>query len=296
MDTGKAKYLSLQTFSGKIKKIQRSEFTELFERGEYYPPEGATIFSCDGSSTFFVYGGARNSKPGHWTMADRLFQVDTLPVLHQDETVTNSASEVVGFKMYNHSQSRSSQFLKLYGASGVTDACGDNFLSGFTVNGKNLDCPDENSFISNEIQLLEIVSDTTFRSVIIRSGENNIAIENLKSPEVFQDVDIPIPSYGSSMIWLPELDVGSKKVALKLFLVIGIKLMLNFCSHLNLCGKRNPPVKFTFFITTLSIGLSVGRRFMFLVSSPEPSTALPKLASLSTFLEASTFRLKRDIV
>ena len=216
MDTGDARYLSLQTFSGKIKKIQKSEFTELFERGEYYPPEGAMIFSSDDSSTFFVYGGARNSKPGHWSMSDRLFQIDTKPVLPQDKTKENSASEVVGFKMYNHSQSRSSQFLKLFGASGVTDACGEDFLAGFTINGKNLDCPDENSFITNEIQILEVASETTFRSVIIRSGENNIVIDNLKAPEVFQDGDIPIPSYGSSMIRIPELDIDSKKVALKL--------------------------------------------------------------------------------
>ena len=198
LDSESSRYLSLQTFSGKIKKIQKSEFTELYERGEYYPPEGAMIFSTEHSSTFFVYGGARNSKPGHWTMADRLFEVETKRVPIQNETRDNSASEVVGFKMYNHSQSKTSQFLKLYGACGVTETCSENSLVGFTVNGKNLDCPSETSLITNEIQILEVVSDTTFRSVIIRSGENDIAINNLKSPEVFQTGDIPIPSYSSS--------------------------------------------------------------------------------------------------
>ena len=34
LDSESSRYLSLQTFSGKIKKIQKSEFTELYMRGE----------------------------------------------------------------------------------------------------------------------------------------------------------------------------------------------------------------------------------------------------------------------
>ena len=66
--------------------IQRSEFTELYERGEYYRPEGAMIFSTEYSSTFFVYGGSRNNKPGHWILADRLFEVETKQVTIQNKT------------------------------------------------------------------------------------------------------------------------------------------------------------------------------------------------------------------
>ena len=67
LDQRDVKYLSLQTFSsGKIKKISKKEFTEMFSKGEYYPPEGATIFCEPNSPTFYVYGGARASKPGHW--------------------------------------------------------------------------------------------------------------------------------------------------------------------------------------------------------------------------------------
>ena len=78
----------------------------LFREVSYYRPEGAMNFSTDYSSTFFfVYGGSRNSKPGHWILADRLFEVETKQVPIQNETRNNSASEVVGFKMYNLSQS-----------------------------------------------------------------------------------------------------------------------------------------------------------------------------------------------
>ena len=91
------------------------------------------IFSTEYSSTFFVYGGSRNSKPGHWILADRLFEVETKQVPIQNETRNNSASEVVGFKMYNLSQSKTSQFLKLVGACGVTETCGENSLVGCTV-------------------------------------------------------------------------------------------------------------------------------------------------------------------
>ena len=62
----------------------------------------------------------------------------------------------------------------------------------------------------------ELASETTFRSVIIRSGLNDVAITNLKKAETFQTGDIPIPSYGSSLIRIPEMDDDSRRVAIKI--------------------------------------------------------------------------------
>ena len=115
----------------------------MFDNGEYYPAEGSTLFSLENSSTFYIYGGARAKKPGHWGLANHLFQVQTSPVLPAD----NNAHEIVSFKMYNHSSSKTSQFTKLFAASGLTEACTENTLLGFTINGKDLDCPSETIYV-----------------------------------------------------------------------------------------------------------------------------------------------------
>ena len=122
----------------------------MFNKGEYYPPEGCTKFSAENCSTFYIYGGARASKPGHWGLSNNLFQIKTAPIL----TPNNSAHEITSFKMYNHSVSRTSQFTKLFGASSITETCDENMMVGFTINGKDLDCPNESHFISNEIRML----------------------------------------------------------------------------------------------------------------------------------------------
>ena len=109
------RYLSLKTISGKIRKIQSKEFTDQFSKGEYYPPEGCTKFSLENSSTFYIYGGARASKPGHWGLSNNLFQIQTSPILTQN----NTAHEITSFKMFNQSVSKTSQFTKLFGASSI---------------------------------------------------------------------------------------------------------------------------------------------------------------------------------
>ena len=211
LGTNGSQFITLKTFSGKIRKIQKREFLEKFQQGEYYPPEGCTVFSDPDSSTFYVYGGARASKPGHWGMADVLFQITTEKMAGQ-----NNARDIVSFKMFNQSESKTSQFLKLFGASGLSELCSEKYFKGFVVNGKNLDCPNESKFISNEIQIVEIVSNTTFRSTIVRSGKDTITIDKLKSVEVVQSGDIPVPSYGSCLVRVPSLDSGGDKCGVKI--------------------------------------------------------------------------------
>ena len=143
-----SQFLELQSLSGKVKKIQKKEFLEKFSRGEFYPPEGCTVFSMENSSTFYVYGGARAAKPGHWSLSSYLFQIQTEKVGESD----NSAYQVSSFKMFNHSTSKTSQFTKLFGASGLTEVSSSESCVGFTINGKDLDCPSEKNFLSNEIR------------------------------------------------------------------------------------------------------------------------------------------------
>ena len=185
----------------------------MFSKGEYYPPEGATIFCEPNSPTFYVYGGARASKHGHWGMSNRLFKIKTSQV---DPDVDNNASEIVSFDMFNHTVSKTSDFCKLYAASGLAEHADNDKFLGFTINGKNIDCPSEARFVSNEIQIIETVSETTFRSTIIRSGDKAQKIDNLKSTEIFQIGDIPAPSYGSCLLRVPTMDRGDLKVALKI--------------------------------------------------------------------------------
>ena len=64
-------------------------------------------------------------------------------------------------------------------------------MLGFTINGKDLDCPSEKKFLSNEIRIFETASETTFRSVIIRSGKDDIEINNVRNIEVIQSGDVP---------------------------------------------------------------------------------------------------------
>ena len=214
-----SQYLSLRSISGKIRKIQSKEFTDMFSKGEYYPPEGSTTFSVADCSTFYIYGGARATKPGHWGLSNNLFQIQTGPV----SSPNNTAHEIISFKMFNHTVSKTSQFTKLFGASAITEVCGKEKMLGFTVNGKDLDCPSEKKFLSNEIRIFETASETTFRSVIIRSGKDDIEIDNVKNIEVIQSGDIPTPSYGSTLIRIPSLDGNNLKVAVK----IGGSVLIN---------------------------------------------------------------------
>ena len=214
LESTDTKFLTLRTFSsGKIRKIQKREFIEMFNKGEYYPPEGATVFSEKTSSTFYVYGGARANKPGHWGMSNQLFKIKTCKVNTGSD---NSANEIVSFEMINQSVSKTSSFCKLFGASGVTEYAKEEKLLCFTVNGKNIDCPSESRFVSNEIQIMETVSDTTFRTNIVRSGQDNVKIDKLKTREIVQYGDIPRPSYGACLVRVTAMDRGDVKVAVKI--------------------------------------------------------------------------------
>ena len=225
--------MGLQTLSGKVKKIQKKEFIDMFSKGEFYPPEGCTIFSIENCPVFYCYGGARAAKPGHWNMSNFLFQIQTNKLDPSD----NTAHDISSFKMYNHTVSKTSQFTKLFAASGLTEMCSSDHLLGFTVNGKDLDCPNEKLFLSNEIRVFETVSETTFRSVIIRTEEeDNINLSKLKRSETFQTGDIPEPSYGSSLVRIPQLDSFGAKVAVK---IGGAVLSNRKCSDLELLFSKS---------------------------------------------------------
>ena len=204
-------YKELQSLSEKVKKIQKKEFIEMFSKGEYYPPEGCTMFGVENSATFYIYGGARAAKPGHWSMSNFLFQIQTEKVDVSDNY------QISSFKMYNQSSSKTSQFTKLFGANGLTEvSSSDDFLA-FTVNGKDLDCPNVKLFLSNEIRIFETASETTFRNNIIRTGDpENIHLSNTTKTETVQLGDFPEPSYGSTLVRIPVMDSSGVKIALKI--------------------------------------------------------------------------------
>ena len=104
-------YMELQSLSAKTKRIQKKEFLELFSQGQYFPPGGCTVFSENNSSTLYIYGGARAAKPGHWALSNYLFQIQT----EKFNKTESSASfhQVLSFKMFNHTTSKTSQFTKL---------------------------------------------------------------------------------------------------------------------------------------------------------------------------------------
>ena len=173
------------------------------------------MFSADNSSTFYIYGEARAAKPGHWGLSSVLFQIQT----EQGNISENSDSvhQVSSFKMFNHTTSKTSQFSKLFGASGLTEISSSDYCLGITVNGKDLDCPNEKLFLSNEIRIFETASETTFRCIIVRTGEHeNINLTNIKKPETVQLGDIPEPSYGASLVRIPEMDISGFKFAVKI--------------------------------------------------------------------------------
>ena len=173
------------------------------------------MFSVVNSPTFYVYGGARAAKPGHWSLSNYLFQVQTENIGSVDTSV--SLHQVSSFKMFNHTTSKTSQFAKLFGASGLTEHSSSDKFLGFTVNGKDLDCPNETQFLSNEVRIIETASEATFRTTIVQTCEDgNIQIKNIKQPEISQTGDFPEPSYGSSLVRIPKLDRSGLKTAVKI--------------------------------------------------------------------------------
>ena len=82
---------------------------------------------------------------------------------------------------------------------GITVESSGERLLGFTVNGKNLDCPGRELFLSNEIRIVETASPTTFRNRMIRVPARAQSVNPGFSQEVLQSGDIPPPMYGSSL-------------------------------------------------------------------------------------------------
>ena len=103
--------------------------------------------------------------------------------------------------------SETSSFQKFAFSSGISVECSRNYLKGFTVNGKNLDCPGRDLLLSNEIRIVETASDTTFRSKIIREPSRAEQINPGFLAEILQEGDIPPPMYGSTLTPLSNTGV-----------------------------------------------------------------------------------------
>ena len=141
-----SKYQVIQAWSGKVKTITSKDFLDVFGSGKYFPPEGATVFEANNSDVKWFIGGAKDSKPGHWNASNNLIKVKLKPV-DTDYTLD-------GFSLFNHSVSQTSQFPNMAFSPGITVESTDDRLLGFTVNGKNLDCPGRELFLSNEIRIV----------------------------------------------------------------------------------------------------------------------------------------------
>ena len=67
------------------------------------------------------------------------------------------------------------------------------------------------------LRIIETVSETTFRNIIVRSGErDNVSISNINKIETVQQGQLPTPSYGSTLVRVPERDCSGSKAALKI--------------------------------------------------------------------------------
>ena len=61
------------------------------------------------------------------------------------------------------------QFLNMQFSPGITVESTEDGFVGCTVNGKKLDCPGRDIFLSNDIRIIATATTTTFRKRIIRS-------------------------------------------------------------------------------------------------------------------------------
>ena len=175
-----------------MKTITSKDFLSVFGTGQYNIPEGATIFKSHNSESFWCIGGAKHTKPGHWNCSNQLIQVKLKPLSDANFTLD-------GFKLFNHSVSATSQFPNFAFSPGIAVDCSSFHLLGFTVNGKNLNCPGRDLLLSNEIRIIETVSDTTFRNRIIRDPARADRINPGFTDEVLQSGDVPPPMYCSTL-------------------------------------------------------------------------------------------------
>ena len=188
----KGTYQLLKSWDGKVRKITNKEFTTTFGTGQYYIPEGATVFQSPKSDTIWCTGGAKHTKPAHWNCSDKFIKVTLSPANDDNYSVG-------GFQLYNHSVSQTSQFFPFAFSAGITIEASDERLLGFTVNGKNLHAPGRELFLSNEIRIIETASETMFRTRIIRTPERAEQVNPGFLNEVLQSGDIPPPMYGSTL-------------------------------------------------------------------------------------------------
>ena len=71
----KYKYQVIRDWAGKIRKISQKEYTSAIGHGQYFPGEGALVFQEKFGEVAYFLGGARHTKPEHWSMSDLMFKV-----------------------------------------------------------------------------------------------------------------------------------------------------------------------------------------------------------------------------
>ena len=191
------KYQIIKSWSGKVKTITSKDFVTTFGTGQFNIPEGATVFESNKADCCWSIGGAKYKKPGHWNSSNLLVRTDFKPIDGENFSLD-------GFHLYNHSVSETSSFPKLAFAAGIAVECTSERLLGFTVNGKNLDCPGRDLLLSNEIRIIETASKTTFRNRIIREPSRASRIDPGFTDEILQEGEIPPPMYGSTLTSLKE--------------------------------------------------------------------------------------------
>ena len=190
------RYQTIRDWEGKIRKISQKEYTSSIGHGQYYPCEGALSFQESSGDVVYFLGGARHTKPSHWSMADLMFKVKMKPLSESRNYTLDS------FDVINPSTSQTSEAPKLVFASGLTIQATKTKMLGFSVNGKCLGLRGVDIALTNEINVYETVPNkhTTYRTTTFRTPERARLVKVAsKSIEILQQGHIPPPMYASTL-------------------------------------------------------------------------------------------------
>ena len=190
------RYQTIRDWEGKIKKISQKEYTSSIGHGQYYPGEGALAFQEKSGDVIYFLGGARHTKPAHWSMSDIMFKVKL------KELSDGSNYTLDSFDIINPSMSETSEPPKLVFSAGLTIQAKKSKMVGFSVNGKSLQLRDVDMALTNEINLYETVGPkhTTYRIRTIRTPDRAQTVKVIsKSAEILQQGNIPPSMYASTL-------------------------------------------------------------------------------------------------
>jgi hypothetical protein len=202
---GKFKYQSIRDWEGSIRKISQKEYTSAIGHGQYYPPGGALVFQENSGEVAYFLGGARHTKPEHWSMSDIMFKVKFNPI------GGGSNYSLDSFDILNPSTSQTSEAPKLVFSSSVTVKATKQSMLSFSVNGKCLQLRGVDTALSNEINVYETLPphQTTYRTTTYRTPEraNQLKITSTLK-ETLQQGHIPPPMYASTLTPIEQSKSG----------------------------------------------------------------------------------------